>query len=145
MPANSEETLEAIKVQQEHKKLILSGEMTWSSGPKTINHIVDKFKLHKYVLPWNSICSCFCHHVSSIVYNDVNYKELYSPKVIDRLGKNNEYAPDNMFGIHLWNECWRRNGMDKNGSFHKNSIYEELKERYLFNNVNDANDTYNIV
>ena len=29
-------------------------------------------------------------------------------------------------GIHFWNEVWRRNGLDKNADFHKDSIYEKL-------------------
>lgn len=33
--------------------------------------------------------------------------------------------------VHLWNEMWRRNGVDKNGIFPKRSIYERLKRRYL--------------
>ena len=48
LPKNSEITKEAIKMQKEHKKLILDGTLGWGSGPKTISHVVDKFHLEKY-------------------------------------------------------------------------------------------------
>lgn len=36
-----------------------------------------------------------------------------------------------MYGIHLWNEVWRRQGLDKNGTYAEGSLYEELKRKYL--------------
>ena len=41
-----------------------------------------------------------------------------------------------MVGIHLWNECWRRNDMDKNSSYPEGTIYQELRNRYL--NIDDS-------
>ena len=35
------------------------------------------------------------------------------------------------YGVHLWNEYWRNNNIDKNGSYPKNSLYEQLKRRYF--------------
>jgi hypothetical protein len=35
------------------------------------------------------------------------------------------------YAIHLYHEMWRRNNINKNASFHRNSIYERLKRRYL--------------
>ena len=32
---------------------------------------------------------------------------------------------------HLWNEMWRRSGVDKDADFPQNSLYEQLKRRYL--------------
>ena len=34
-------------------------------------------------------------------------------------------------GLHLWNEMWRRAGVDKNEDFHPDSLYEKLKKEYL--------------
>lgn len=39
--------------------------------------------------------------------------------------------PINSTYLHLYNEMWRRNGVDKNGCFHKNSIVGALQEKYL--------------
>ncbi len=33
--------------------------------------------------------------------------------------------------VHLWNEMWRRDRIDKSGTFPRNSIYEQLKQAYL--------------
>lgn len=34
-------------------------------------------------------------------------------------------------GVHLWNEIWRREGVDKNGSFPATSLYAQLQRRGL--------------
>ena len=36
----------------------------------------------------------------------------------------------NARAVHLWNEMWRVNGVDKRGDFPRYSIYETLKRRY---------------
>ena len=56
LPKDSPETQFAIGLQREHKKLILNGTITWSSGPKTVDLMVNKFGLQRYVVPWNTIC-----------------------------------------------------------------------------------------
>jgi hypothetical protein len=33
--------------------------------------------------------------------------------------------------IHMWNEMWRRSLADKEKAYHKNCLYEKLKEKYL--------------
>ena len=33
--------------------------------------------------------------------------------------------------VHLWNEMWHRNKVDKNGIFPASSLYEQLKRRFL--------------
>ena len=58
MPQNSEVALEGINIQREHKRLILTGQMQWSSGPRTIKELVQKFNLNKYVKPWKTIKKC---------------------------------------------------------------------------------------
>ena len=35
------------------------------------------------------------------------------------------------FALHLWNEMWRRNNFDKDGTYSRICLYEELKRRYL--------------
>ena len=38
---------------------------------------------------------------------------------------------ENSYCIHLWNEMWRRNGIDKNAGFDKESLFEKLKNKFL--------------
>lgn len=35
------------------------------------------------------------------------------------------------YAVHLSNELWRRNDLDKNGDYPKNSLYEQWKGKYL--------------
>ena len=44
---------------------------------------------------------------------------------------NFEYVLKNTFAIHLSNEVWRHQFLDKNKTFHKWSKYEMLKRKYL--------------
>jgi hypothetical protein len=118
----SEISKEAIKIQREHKKLILSGQMQWGSGPLTTNHIVEKYKLHKYILPWNATCSCAWDQGQSIF--NPNFKP--NPKVITKITE----IPKDMKIIHMWNEVLRRTGLDKNATFHPESLFEIFKRRH---------------
>ena len=52
---------------REQKKRILSGEIEWSSGPKTVKELVNKFNLDKYVKPWQTICSCCFNQSKSLI------------------------------------------------------------------------------
>ena len=122
LPKNSAVTLSAINIQKAHKKLILSGQMKWSSGPKTIKAIVEKHNLQKYILPWNNVCSCAWNHGMSIVNPDIKPDR----RVISRMNE----IPDKMVAIHLWNEMWRRQGINKNDTFHPESLYEQLKKKH---------------
>ena len=36
-----------------------------------------------------------------------------------------------VYGLHLWNEAWRRIGINKNASHPQTSIYEQLKAKYV--------------
>ena len=56
----------------------------------------------------------------------VNPNKKAHPKVISRMNE----IPDKMVAIHLWNEVWRRKGINKNKTFHSDSLYEELKKRH---------------
>ncbi len=35
------------------------------------------------------------------------------------------------YAVHLWNEIWRRDGLDKDGTYRSDSLYEQLKETYI--------------
>lgn len=129
LPAGSEIAAEAVRVQKEHKKLILSGEMEWGSGPATIKHIVDKFDLSKYVLPWNNTCSCFYEHFTTLTTPETKeWNPHLCGDAIDKV----EDIPETMIAIHLWNERWRRMGhrYSKNKTYHKDSLYEYFKRKH---------------
>jgi hypothetical protein len=45
--------------------------------------------------------------------------------------------PKEAYAIHLWNELWRLANQDKNATYHRDCIYEQLKSMY-FGNTNVA-------
>ena len=119
LPKGSEIAKEGIRIQREHKRLIQRGRLTWSSGPTTVKHIVNKFGLKDKILNWKAVCSCSWADARSIVEPN----RRYNSAVIQDYSK----IPHEMYCIHLWNEVWRRNGLDKNGTYNNSSIYETLK------------------
>jgi hypothetical protein len=122
LPENSKSAKRGIEIQEEHRKLILSGELEWGSGPLTIKRILKELELEHYVMSWDHFITCWCQDAPSLV----------DPNFLSRLPaiKHIEQLPKKMVGIHLWNEIWRRNNIDKNMSYHPNSIYETLKAKH---------------
>ena len=74
LPKNSAETLSAINVQKAHKKLILTGKMTWGSGPKTIKAIVKKHNLQKSTTR-HQILSKLAPDMSKLIQNNPPKKQ----------------------------------------------------------------------
>ena len=124
-PKGSDITKEAVRIQRINKDKILSGEIKWGSGPACVKKLVEKFNLEKYVLKWNSMCSCAYHHAHTIfIPNEKPY-----PSIIDNIND----IPDNMVGIHVWNEILRRMNLDKNQKFHPDSLFEYYKKKHGIN------------
>lgn len=119
LPKGSELAKEGVRIQREHKKLIQRGRLKWSSGPTTVKHIVNKYGLQDKILNWKAMCSCSWADARSIVQPNKRYNSAVIQKYDD--------IPDEMYCIHLWNEVWRRNGLDKNGTYDSSSLYETLK------------------
>jgi len=137
MPKNSEEAKDAFLIQIENKKKIVTGQMTWGGGPTCVKYLVNKYKLQKYVLPWQGICTCDAYFFMTLL--DPNIKKnqwFFSSKTKTKrqmpsyIIDNVKDIPNNTVGIHLWNEMWRQKNIDKNSSFHPNSIYELYKKKH---------------
>lgn len=118
----SQEALEGMNIQKEQKRAILEGKVTWSSGPKTVTQIVNKYNLHKYVLPWRGICSCAWNHYGTIFKSNIKSNKA----IIDTISD----IPEEMICIHLWNEILRRNGINKNNTFNQESLFEAFKKKH---------------
>jgi hypothetical protein len=90
-----------------------SKDLYWGqTGPVLLTEAVKKLKLKKYIKTPNTFCP-------------VDWWDF--EKLIDGRVKISKQS----YGIHLWNEWWRRSKIDKEGSFDENSIYEILKAKYL--------------
>ena len=124
LPKGSKEALLGMQIQRKRKKDIISGIIPWGSGPATVKKIVEDFKLEKYVLPWHGICNCFYEH----------FRTLFDPRYNYAGAINNlKEIPEDMLCIHLWNEVLRRNNINKNIKYHKDSLIEFFKTKHKIN------------
>ncbi len=97
-------------------------EIVWGEiGPDLLKREVINFGLTKYVKGPNEFCP--------IDWRD--WRRYISGSIISTSIDKVRMAVYGTKAVHLWNEMWRLNGVDKNNSFHERSIYEQLKKRYL--------------
>ena len=83
------------------------------TGPRLLTEAVKRFSLESYVCDYRVFCP-------------LGYLEWQ--KVLDPAG---ELAFDqSTYAVHLWNEMWRREGKDKNATYHTDCLYEQLKRKY---------------
>ncbi|WP_353572790.1 hypothetical protein [Candidatus Albibeggiatoa sp. nov. BB20] len=82
-------------------------------GPTLLTEAVNIHKLQRYIMPFHIFCP--------IEY--WNYQKTIQP--IHPMIINDSKA------VHLWNEMWRRNNMDKSAQYRTDSLYEKLKAHYL--------------
>lgn len=91
-----------------------SDELRWGeTGPKLLTEAVIKFELDKYVVHPDVICPV----------DYWNCQIFVSKQLKDILNKDS-------FTVHLWNEMWRRNLLDKTIIYRSDCIYEELHSMY---------------
>jgi hypothetical protein len=90
-------------------------QLAWGeTGPKLIARGVAEFSLEGYAKPANVFCP--------ISYND--WRKVLEPGI--------GLPPDPAtYAIHLWNEMWRRAGMDKNDQYDPDCLYERLRRKYV--------------
>jgi hypothetical protein len=84
------------------------------TGPQLLTKAITDFDLWSYV-------------ADSEVFCPINWWQW--SQFINEQPDNN--ALKKAQSIHLWNEMWRRNNIDKSDNFDINSIYEQLKKTYL--------------
>jgi hypothetical protein len=84
------------------------------TGPILLHRIVHKLGLTGDIYPAKTFCP-MPHYL---------FFDVITP------GRPWEFSRKT-FAIHLWNEMWRRNTLDKNGTYSHICLFEELKRRYL--------------
>jgi len=90
-------------------------QLTWGNvGPMLVRELVDYLGMNDSVKSPNVFCP--------IRYQD--WHMVLNPKANISIGEES-------YTIHLWNEMWRRNGVDKDCNYHPDSLYEQLKKEYL--------------
>lgn len=90
------------------------------TGPKLISQAVRHFDFREHVVP----SYLFCPVVWWQWHRLISGSWFVNWMVGKRLDSSSQC-------VHLWNEMWRRNGIDKDGDFPESCIYEQLKRKYL--------------
>jgi hypothetical protein len=93
--------------------------LVWGeSGPALMQEAVDRFSMRHFVKSWKTFCP-------------VGFREW--TKLLD------PEPPDvsESAAVHLWHEMWRSAGQDKNAHYHPDSLYEQLRSRYLGHPASD--------
>ena len=125
IPKKHSMIIDAMKLLRDLKKDILNGKISWGLGPHTIKFLISKYNLNDKILDWTGISSC----------GWADYKSIFYPNTVtnSKVIKNIKDIPESMYCIHLWNEMLRQGGVDKNQTFDKASLYEQLKEKHNIN------------
>ena len=84
------------------------------TGPQLLTKAIMKFDAWSYV-------------ANPEVFCPINWWE-WSHFISDA---SDNYKLTNSQSVHLWNEMWRRNNIDKSGIFYEYSLYEQLKKAYM--------------
>jgi mannosyltransferase OCH1-like enzyme len=90
-------------------------QLTWGeTGPRLLDEAIHRFSLEKYAKPHRFFCPLGFEEWVEVL--DANAKPIFDQST---------------YAVHLWNEMWRRENRDKNGQYHPDCLYEQLKKKYL--------------
>ena len=135
MPPNSDIGAYLI---EEIEKLNMDKVKFGETGPHLLQKAIKDLSLQEKVAAHDIFCPISWRAVSSkIVYSEKkkklsdinNMKDFLRPilRPYTRTGGITKRS----FALHLWNEIWRNNAIDKNKEYNENCLYEILKARYL--------------
>ena len=95
-------------------------ELVWGeTGPTLVTKAVKKFNMEKFVVKPTAFCPIPPRLWRLLI-------EAPVPQKLQEI-----ISSSDCYAIHLWNEMWRRGGIDKNAEFPPRSLYEILKQKYL--------------
>jgi Glycosyltransferase sugar-binding region containing DXD motif len=91
------------------------GELGWGEcGPILVGRLVEEFALQQHIQAPDIFCP--------LHWRDWDLQ--LKPGISWSFG-------EQTVAVHLWNELWRRRGADKDQAWPADSLYEQLKRRYL--------------
>ena len=92
-----------------------SNHLVWGqTGPRLLTKAIKKYKMKSFTAAPEVFCPINWWDWNQLISESPGINVLKESKA-----------------VHLWNEMWRRNNIDKSAQFDKNSIYEKLKKAYL--------------
>jgi len=107
------------------------------TGPFLVQSLVKQFNLYKNVVPFYYFNPISWRHVATrIVFKNVNFlvrtkdyfRPVFKPTTLKGLVLNHD-----SFSVHLWNNEWSKNHLNKNDSYSKSCLFEKLKIKHRIN------------
>jgi hypothetical protein len=83
-------------------------------GPNLVETVINEFNLNEYRVAYHTFCPIVPWEWQVALKQGLSI-----------------HFPEEVFAVHMWNEMWRRNGVDKSSYFHPDCWYEKLKRKYL--------------
>lgn len=99
------------------------------TGPVLVQEGVRELELREYTVPGHVFCPVSYQYVQDLVSSPIGLWERLKRTLWSRqpTGK----IQDDTYAVHLWNQMWKNADLDKEGMYPPDSIYENLKRRYL--------------
>ncbi|RYG51411.1 MAG: hypothetical protein EOO01_08570 [Chitinophagaceae bacterium] len=98
-------------------------------GPFVVQECARKMPVK--VLPYDYINPIHWRWVRELIaFKKLDHKFYYKTKLrryLPKIEKRGYHLTKNTYAVHLCNEMWKQNGIDKNDTFHRDSIFEKLK------------------
>lgn len=108
------------------------------TGPNLVQKAVAELKYQNSIVSYQAFCPISWRTVDKIVYRNksITFQETVNSvkdflRPIIRPQTKPSKITNNSYAVHLWNEIWRQNKLNKNGLYAKNCLYERLKAKYL--------------
>lgn len=112
-PAKSEYLEDMLNyIEQNLNRTVIRGEF----GPRLLGCILSQYESQDYIQSSDLFCPIYWENVNQLIDPST---VVFSHKTL---------------AVHLWNEMWRREGINKDAVYHHDSIYETLKRKYLYHN-----------
>lgn len=130
-PKESDVVNEMIKIcRATDKNKVEFGQLS----PHLIQRMVKEYTLEQYLVPYyyfNPIRWAYVDDYIAFRKKTLKQqiKELVRPLLKPKTMAGRKVEKES-YAVHLWNEVWRQSGLDKNNTYHKNCIVEQLKKRY---------------
>lgn len=94
-----------------------TAQLVWGeTGPRLMAEAVSRFSLEQFTKPHHVFCPLAFFE----------WRMILEPHPEQSMGAHS-------YAIHLWNEKWREAGLDKDDTYPRDCLYEQLKRRYLVN------------
>jgi len=103
-------------------------------GPHIVQKVIREEQYHESVAPYYYFNPISWKHVPTyIAFKNLSSKERLKEAVRPLLKPSSmkgRRIEEGSYAVHLWNEVWRQNGLNKNDQFNADCLFERLKTKY---------------